>query len=246
MAPESITPIPNLSARCTLLAMPPEIRLHIYQFCIPQNMCTEFPVLVYYRDPRSRRLYCDGWPEVHTDADESAFPGLLLLCRQITNEVKPMLYGRTTFVFEHTFAHGHHSFPFSPETKKLMREVIIKLRGNYPAFPPLHPGVWDDILLNLRQLGVIIEDVGGFRSLRAPPFFDRPPRPERTASFTTIFEYLGQALPNETHVVVDTNKREQFNQIIENQMPGRCVFQELRVRHKCNFSRWTWGIEDLL
>ncbi|RSL69538.1 hypothetical protein CEP53_002158 [Fusarium sp. AF-6] len=252
MATESMTPTPPLGARYTLLAMPPEIRLHSYQFCIPQNLYADYSDFVSIRGPPPRPLYYDAWSEPYAGADErlrlnpSALPGLLLLCRQITNEVKPMLYGRTTFIFNHTFTPGHHSFPFSPETKELMHKVIIRVQGNYTDFSPMDPGVWDDILPNLRQLGVSTEDLKTISSpLRRPPFDERLRISKWTPCLATIFQYLGRVLSNETQVIVDTNNKEHFIERIENQMPGRCVFQTLRC-NKGHSGGWTWGTDTLL
>ncbi|RSM04780.1 hypothetical protein CDV31_009871 [Fusarium ambrosium] len=245
MATESMTPTSHLSARCTLLAMPPEIRLHIYQFCIPQNLYADYSDFVSIRGPPPRTLYYDVWPEPYAGADESALPGLLLLCRQITNEVEPMLYGRTTFVFSHTFTPRYQSFPFSPETKELMQKVIIRVQGNYTDFSPMDPGVWDDILPNLRQLGISIEDMKTIRSLRRPPFDEKLRISGWTPCLAKIFQYLDRALSNETQVIVDTNNKEHFIESIENQMPGRCVFQTLRC-NKRHSGGWTWGTDNLL
>ncbi|KAM0421385.1 hypothetical protein ACHAPT_010920 [Fusarium lateritium] len=260
MAMASIIPDPHLGAPCTLLAMPPEIRQHIFQFCIPQNQCIDFSYDGRHYPKMHNNLSWEREAALEADAQEMhhikpsglddhvyklqtlrirwlfpydrAAPRVLLLCRQITNEVKPMLYGGNTFVFPHRSRQlGGLMDGFSPETKKLVRKIILfVLPNDYDLIlGQMHPHNWDDILSNLRLLGVIIE--------RPSPLLYHMPRlsalgypdlPQWTTALTMTIQYLARALPTTAKLVVDTNEEEPTAQIVKTEFPGRCVFQRLR------------------
>ncbi|KAI8675899.1 hypothetical protein NCS57_00492600 [Fusarium keratoplasticum] len=245
----------------TLLSMPLEIRLHIFHFCIPQNLCFHCSYDIHEQNrPKgwSRPEWEDSSEasgaqsdprEVEEDTNEpyyepcglddycrksrrhrpqgltsspSALPGLLLVCRQITNEVKPLLYGGNTFTFNHeNDAEYGLSANFSSETKTLMRKMILLLRpgGDDRGW---NPSVWEGILGNILILGVIIQkpkaDIDGEYLLD-----------EWISWLTATLQQLGPALPKTTKIVVDTNEDDSMVQIVNKEIPGRCVFQRLRV-----------------
>lgn len=162
----------------------------------------------------------------------SALHGLLLMCRQITDEVKAMLYGGNTFkVNVHSNGQLNIGGLFSSDAREKMRKMILVLR---PMGVSYHPGfcmdqkIWDSALGNLSILGVIAEQP------EPPPHAFPRVEPEDvsekwTAWLTPILEYLGRALPRTAQIVVDANKKENTFQIFGKAMPGRCRFQRLRA-----------------
>lgn len=245
----------------TLLSMPLEIRLHIFHFCIPQNLCFHCSYDIHKQNRP------DGWSrpeqensseasgtqsaprEAEEDIDEpdyepcglddycrksrlhrpqtltsghSALPGLLLVCRQITNEVKPLLYGGNTFTFNHENDAEHGlSVNFTSETKTLIRKMILFLRpgGHYGGW---NPSVWKGILGNILILGVVVQKP------RSETF--RKDLVDAWISWlTSTLQQLGSALRKTTKIVVDTNEDDSIFQIVNKEIPGRCVFQRLRV-----------------
>ncbi|KAH7268766.1 hypothetical protein B0J15DRAFT_232837 [Fusarium solani] len=261
MAMASTIPTSCPRAPPTLLSMPLEIRLHIFHFCIPQNLCFDCSYDIHEQNrPKgwSRPEWEDSSEasgaqsdprEVEEDTNEpyyepcglddycrksrrhrpqgltsgpNALPGLLLVCRQITNEVKPLLYGGNTFTFNHeNDAEYGLLVNFSSETKTLMRKMILLLRpgGDYRGW---NPSVWEGILGNILILGVIIQkpkaDIYGEYLLD-----------EWISWLTSTLQQLGPALPKTTKIVVDTNEDDSMVQIVNKEIPGRCVFQRLRV-----------------
>ena len=85
-----------------------------------------------------------------------------------------------------------------------------------------NPSVWEGILGNILILGVIIQkpkaDIDGEYLLD-----------EWISWLTATLQQLGPALPKTTKIVVDTNEDDSMVQIVNKEIPGRCVFQRLRV-----------------
>jgi hypothetical protein len=290
------------------LAMPLEIRQHVYRFCIPQNLCfTCSSDMSRQNRPKgwieplwrldrtwdghdtSGALFSfeendyphDDWESVEvssTDGEDnneedeyepsglddycqisqryrpaispsrrSALPGLLLVCRQITDEVKAMLYGGNTFRVN---VHGDGQMDlvrlFSPETREKMRKMILVLRPMGVSYRPgfcMDRKIWDSILDSLSILGIIAEQPeppSPYALSRVKPegVFE-----EWTAWLIPILEYLGRALPRTAQIVVDANKEEDTVQIWEKVMPGRCRFQRLRAADSI-FRRGEFSLES--
>jgi hypothetical protein len=177
----------------------------------------------------------------------SALPGLLLVCRQITDEVKAMLYGGNTFTVN---VHGDGGLNlvelFGPETTEKMRKMILVLRPMGVSYCPgfcMDRKIWDGVLGNLSILGVIAEQPESpspyaFPRVKPEDVFD-----EWTAWLTTILEYLVRALPGTAQIVVDANEEEDTVQIWEKVMPGRCRFQRLRAADLI-FERGEFSLES--
>jgi hypothetical protein len=87
------------------------------------------------------------------------YPGVLLVCHQITDEVRAMLYGGNVFAVN---IHGDGQLNlvrlFSSETREKMRKVILVLRPRGVSGFCMDPKIWDGILGNLSMLGVIAEE----------------------------------------------------------------------------------------
>ena len=177
----------------------------------------------------------------------SALPGVLLVCRQITHEVKAMLYGGNTFTVNvHGNGQSNLAGLFSLETREKMRKMIVVLRPMGVSYRPefcMDRKIWDGVLGSLSVLGVIAEQP-------EPPSPYELPRVEPEDAFekwTTwlipILEYLGQALPRTAKIVVDANKKEDTVKILEKVMPGRCRFQRLRAADSI-FRRGEFSLES--
>lgn len=187
----------------------------------------------------------EGEHELSTDTDDeeiiynpfveggrqSALPGLLLCCRQITEEVMDMLYGGNTFQVnihgdgEYTLAHL-----FNSKTREKIRKMVLILRPmgvSYHRDFHMDPNIWDGILGNLSILGVIAEQPESLSLREWPKAEAENALEEWTAWITPIFEYLGRALHRETKIVVDANEEKETVQVLEKAIPGRSRFQRL-------------------
>ncbi|KAF1994259.1 hypothetical protein P154DRAFT_448000 [Amniculicola lignicola CBS 123094] len=179
-----------------------------------------------------------------SSSHRSALPGLLLVCRQITDEVTGMLYGRNTFRVK-VDGDGQLNLLrlFSSETREKMRRMILVLRPMGVSYGPsfcMDPKVWDGVLGSLSVIGFIVEQPSPYASPRVGPedVFEK-----WTAWLTPILEYLGRALPRTAQIVVDANKGEDTVHIVENAMPGRCHFQRLRAADSI-FRRGEFSLES--
>lgn len=177
----------------------------------------------------------------------SALPGLLLVCRQITDEVKAMLYGGNTFAVNvHGDGHLNLVGLFSPETREKMRKMILVLRPMGVSYRPgfcMDQKSWDGVLSSLSILGVIAEQPQPPSTYALPREEPKDVFEEWTAWLRPILEYLGRALPRTTRIVVDANKEEGTVQILEEMMPGRCRFQRLRAADSI-FRRGEFSMES--
>ncbi|UKZ80055.1 hypothetical protein TrVFT333_007820 [Trichoderma virens FT-333] len=157
----------------------------------------------------------------------SPFTGLLLCCRQITEEVTDMLYKENTFQVK---LHGDGQFilanSFSPNARENIRKLILILRPmgvSYDRDFRMDPNVWDNILGNISIIGIVAEQ---------PSLLEWPKEElenaleEWTAWITPIVEYLGRSLNSEAKIVVDANDEERTVKVPEQAMPGRCSFQK--------------------
>ncbi|KAF1959903.1 hypothetical protein CC80DRAFT_405545, partial [Byssothecium circinans] len=163
----------------------------------------------------------------------SALPALLLVCRQITDEVRAMLYGGNTF---RVIVHGGGPFDlgrlFSSETMEQMRKMIFVLRPmgvSYRRDFCMDPKIWDGVLGSLSILGIIAEQPEPPSPYSRPGVEPEDVFEEFRAWLIPILEYLGRALPRTAQIVVDANKEEDTIHIFEKVMPGRCHFQRLRA-----------------
>ncbi|KAI1108882.1 hypothetical protein F5Y14DRAFT_434488 [Nemania sp. NC0429] len=181
----------------------------------------------YFSDPSTRR---------------SALPALLLLCRQITNEVEAMLYDGNTFVVDNYYPCEHLARQFTKRKQARMRNMILVLRPFLPN-PFTDRDTWDPVLGNLLTLGIIIEqpeppllewlrDSGKWPDYTA---FLREKKREaagkRMASLAPVFEYLVRAVPEHAEVVLDVAEEE------EGVVQTLGCFQEGRLRFRFCFRR---------
>ena len=153
-----------------------------------------------------------------------AFSGLLFVCRQITNEIKPMIYRNISLTVD--ICDGGEAClasVFSPETREHFRKMILVLTSDTlcdGADIKMNPTVWDQLLKNLSILGLVIESPESWISDYEEKNW--------TAWLTITLEYINRASSTEMKIVADTNKMAEATQIVEKAMPGRCNFQNLR------------------
>lgn len=187
----------------------------------------------------------EGEHELSTDTDveeiiynpfvdggrRSALPGLLLCCRQITEEVMDMLYGGNTFqVNIHGDGQCTLAHLFNSKTREKIRKMVLILRPrgvSYHRNFHMDPNIWDGILGNLSILGVIAEQPESLSLGEWPKAEPEDALEEWTAWITPIFEYLDRALHRETKIVVDANDEKETVQVLEKAIPGRSRFQHL-------------------
>jgi hypothetical protein len=131
----------------------------------------------------------------------SALPGLLLVCRQITDEVETMLYGGNTFKVSLRDGDQESLAALSPRHRAMMKKMVVVLRTSDRIPRPLlrmDPGIWDNLLPNLSTLEIVAQEPWE-KYIWALE--------EWKASLTQIFEYLARAVPSDTRIVVDARRR---------------------------------------
>ncbi|KAK2122248.1 hypothetical protein NOF04DRAFT_1337725 [Fusarium oxysporum II5] len=161
----------------------------------------------------------------------SVFPGLLLVCRQITDEIKPILYRSITLTVDKSAGEAYLASLFSLKTREHFRKVILVLDSDglfYDADSYMNPTICDTLLDNLSILGIVIEQPEPAHPYRVGRDNMNDEKEEWRAWLTTTLEYINQAIPNDAKVVVDTNKMTDATEIVERAMSGRWNFQDLR------------------
>lgn len=153
----------------------------------------------------------------------TALPELLLVCRQITDELKPVLYGSTSFMIGiYRDEEEYMEQRFSLETREHFRKMILSFRieDHFPFVDVrLNPKIWDMIFSNLSKLGIIVEQPEPWKGFLALW--------EWKARLTSTLEYINRAVPDKTEIIADTKEKAEATQIVERMMPGRCKFQKL-------------------
>lgn len=178
----------------------------------------------------------------------NAFPGLLFVCRQITDEIKPMIYRSITLTVD--ICDGGEAClasVFSLETREHFRKMILVITCNKlcdGADFDMNPTIWNQLFKNLSILGIVIEQPEPW----ILDLYDE--RESWTAWLTTALEYINQATSTEMKIVVDTNKMTEATQIVEKAMPERCNFQNLRdgdkifERAEYSYASGYWDDDD--
>ncbi|KAF9890047.1 hypothetical protein FE257_006727 [Aspergillus nanangensis] len=242
------------SSSSAFLSMPVEIRLRVYRFCIPQNRCFNCSYDIYYqnRTPKWDELLWNGTENdlssgsdekdrVGSDDDEvgkvgddcsygspSALPGILLICRQIYDEVTAMLYGGNTFgVILDGDGQADLAGLFNPDLRRKMWKILLVLRPmgvSYPSDFRMDPSIWNDIFNGLVILGIITEQPESptsYQWLQVDPGSEVE---EWKTWLTLIMEYLVHAVPDTAEIVVDANGAGDTENIIRRYMPEWCRF----------------------
>ncbi|KAL6818131.1 hypothetical protein GGI42DRAFT_347386 [Trichoderma sp. SZMC 28013] len=175
-------------------------------------------------------------------SSRSAFPGLLLCCRQITEEVTDILYDDATMLVG-LQSNGQTKLAKLPKAREKIRKMILILRPTrdfYNLDFQMDPNIWDSILGNLLMLGIIAEQ---------PSKIERPGKELENAleewitRITPICDYIGQSLSREAEVVVDANDEERTVKVLEKAMPGRCRFQNFAMADVI-FRRGRYSLES--
>ena len=92
---------------------------------------------------------------------KSALPGLLLICRQITDEATAMLYKGNIFeVTVHGGGQRDFKTRFCSQTRAKMRNILLALRPMGVSYRPnfrMDPSIWHETLNSLWVLGIVAE-----------------------------------------------------------------------------------------
>ncbi|KAB5536507.1 hypothetical protein GE09DRAFT_1226567 [Coniochaeta sp. 2T2.1] len=233
----------------TLIGRPGEPTIHITDYCMRCNN--------YYMDvPTSRR---------------SALPGLLLICRQINNEVETMLYANNTFIVDipHDQPYESTRTPYNrntgtvdirhvnhpkqrgaierlgPQRRAKIRKLILNVRPEW-AYCRLDIGlernIWDSVLGNLKVVALVIDKPG------LPPIYvvgdEKDNYTESKVLLTSMFEYFRDVVPETADIVVSglgMEARPSTVRLAERVMPGRCKFLNV-----CKPGPFGWQYNDPL
>jgi hypothetical protein len=265
------------------LAIPKEIRQQIYELCIPlnfrvlvrQDMCS---MVCGEGDGFQSEQETHGTQDVHEESDileaddgslpgsptlygigasssrRDALPGLLLVCRQITDEIKAMLYRSITFTVDICDdGEAYLASRFSLETREHFRKMILVLTSEglcHHANFYMNPEIWDKLLSNLSILGIIVEQPEPSTPYELGMADSDDVKEKWIAWLTPILEYINQSIPKEIKVVADTNQMAEATRIVERAMPGRCNFKNLRdgdktfSRAEYSYGRGYWDDDD--
>lgn len=203
------SPTLDAAGSSLLFTIPLELRRHIYQFCIPQNLVLDcFDSLQH----QGRVLGASPWRR-------SALPQLLLICRRITEEAEAMLYAGNTFrIWVHWKGEREFSRLIQPAQRAKLRKVILimRCRGECAKQPfRINLLVWDGMVRNLSSLKLAVEP---------PEPHARPGIWPRSVRLAVLMGYLGKALPAEAHIAVDANGDGETEAFVEKALPGRFTF----------------------
>ncbi|KAK7575391.1 hypothetical protein V3481_017351 [Fusarium oxysporum f. sp. vasinfectum] len=275
----------NPSNSSLFLALPKEIRQHIYELCIPLNFRVVLRQDVCYmvcgegdgfqsvqathgtkdvsKDHSSDIVEADdgslpGSSMLHSiEASSSrrgALPGLLLVCRQITDEIKVMLYRSITFTVDICDdGEAYLENLFSLEIREHFRKMILVLSSEglcCRADFHMNQKIWDKLFSNLSILGIIVEQPEPLTPYELGMVDLDDGKEKWIAWLTPILEYINQAIPSEIKIVADTNQMAEATRIVERAMPGRCDFQNLRDgdkifrRAEYSYERDYWDDDD--
>ncbi|UKZ72208.1 uncharacterized protein TrAtP1_013149 [Trichoderma atroviride] len=170
-------------------------------------------------------------PSAFVDDHRNTFPGLLLCCHQITEEVTDMLYKENTLQINIQDESTLENL-IRPNTRQKIRKMVLILRPrglSHRRKFRMNPDIWDGILGNLQTLGVVVE--------QPDPYFETLLTGKKAedvfadwiACITPILEYVGQALHREAKIVVDANEHQKTVKVIKEAISERCHFQRLSL-----------------
>ncbi|KAM6485699.1 hypothetical protein HDV62DRAFT_387132 [Trichoderma sp. SZMC 28011] len=189
-------------------------------------------------DGGSNRIMYELYP-----SSRRAFPGLLLCCRQITEEVTDILYDDATMLVG-LHSKGQTKLAKLPKARENIRKMILILRPTQAFYNPdfrMDPSIWDSILGNLSMLGIIAEQPS--KTERAEDE-DENALEKWITRITPICDYIGQSLNREAEVVVDANDEEKTVKVLEKAIPGRCRFQNFSMADVI-FRRGRYSLKSL-
>ncbi|KAK4065910.1 uncharacterized protein Triagg1_8462 [Trichoderma aggressivum f. europaeum] len=176
-------------------------------------------------------------------SSRSAFPGLLLCCQQITEEVTDILYDDATMLVGlHNI--GQTKLAQLPKAREKIRKMILILRPTRAFCNPdfrMDPNIWNRILGNLSMLGIIAEQPSKSESLEEE--LENTPA-KMITRIAPICDYIGRSLSREAEVVVDANDEEKTIKVLEQAMPGRCRFQNFSMADVI-FRRGRFSLESV-
>jgi hypothetical protein len=191
--------------RTSFLDLPYEIRRAIYCYFIPRR--TTFNIRFY---PRS--LYA-AMP--HSGCLGNGFRGLLLVCRQVSDEALDILYGENAFEVVMNLVGQNIARPMFPQSnRRRIRHVLLLHPCRYyshggPVAAPLtiDSTLWDPIFPTLKTM-IIADDS---RTVTANQVQIEP--------YARIVRYIGNALPAECIVLFDFNQVEWVERLFRENLP---------------------------
>ncbi|KAI0489811.1 hypothetical protein F4859DRAFT_167961 [Xylaria cf. heliscus] len=207
------------------------------------------------KENNSESWELDSCDFTFSSLEGSAFPALLLLCHQINDEVETMLYQANTFTIDiHDQHQDHIKRQFTPRKRERMRNIILVIQPDPPK-SPMDREIWDTVLGNVLSLGVsvkqpeqplleLIEDSqnGGVGNCLDFLDFVQERKREAAAEWMTwlmpIFEYLVQAIPQQTEIVVDVAEEEDTVQALDFFQKGPFRFQKLPTADSMPRDAW--------
>ncbi|PNP45380.1 hypothetical protein THARTR1_10931 [Trichoderma harzianum] len=176
-------------------------------------------------------------------SSRSAFPGLLLCCRQITEEVTDILYDDATMLVG-LHSTGQTKLAKLPKAREKIRKMILIVRPTRAFYNPnfrMDPNIWNSILGNLSMLGIITEQPS--KTERHEEELENAPE-KWISRITPICDYIGRSLSREAEVVVDANDEEKTVEVLEKSIPGRCRFQHFSMADVI-FRRGRYSLESV-
>ncbi|KAJ2901982.1 hypothetical protein MKZ38_001123 [Zalerion maritima] len=153
----------------SLLGLPPEIRLQIYDYLLPDNKedrCLSIrhyitkPTTVeskrrskYHVITAIQRRYMRTTYHLVASSDSPMFPQIISVCKKVYDEASHFLYSRHSFDFGLDIeAVGPFLSDLSPSTRQLIPEIRVRKRAPNP-FLQSDNAAWDKMCGALAEMG---------------------------------------------------------------------------------------------
>ena len=244
-----------------LLAIPTEIRLQIYHYCLPRkrvivvsdpcfdtsypptNEADDSPAVEDYEEEASSIDYggCDEDPWVTQENRNNLF----LVSKQISEEALDYVYGENIFKLDIN-ANGEHllrqNFPEHNIRRMRSLLVVAKPRGvSYSRKKKPDSVLWSWLLPNLKVFRFVVQPPLAARGWNAPTLEEDM---EIWAEWMKAFlECFAQHLHSTTSVEVDMDGRKETAELVEKFLPNG--YRNVRCRFAGDFifkrGRFMWG-----
>ncbi|OAA65908.1 hypothetical protein SPI_02695 [Niveomyces insectorum RCEF 264] len=218
-------------------SLPPEIRLQIYDLCIPHGLgffCDELRDMYgQHRRGKHAPVWNDGWSWHKKSLQKrwyrypgsfrhrrSAFPAILLICRRMTDEVETELYSKNVFAFGNFFRDKSGSMLFSASRLSKMRKIVLHIDLTKP-FSDVD--IQQAVFSNLSEIDITVTPRSAAWSLLRSE--KEPAKVDMVYTMMRVLRFVARTIPQETRIVVDAQKR--MVPAFKTLLPGRCEFRGL-------------------
>lgn len=229
---ESLEPTKS-EARMSFLALPCELRLQIYSYCIPQDQVVFLRKTAFFHFQEHKR---DFYQRLR-DFPNQGRRNLFILCKQISNEALDiLLYGGNTFeILLYDQGEKLLRFHFRDTNRRRIRKLLLIARWSFLS-PYNEPDIslWASLLPNLRHFHLIANQ-NWYDIVEDLPWRESPTH-EAFVFYATRWQWLvleewldwienylecfGQYLHEDTYIEVDYMDGQETKELIQRYMPS--------------------------